>query len=100
MKLAQIVAMLESSDESLCIVAKRPWSSDSEAKLVSFTEEFRISEEVLANGYKYFLEVSVAVDDVLTGPVALSAEQRVAAVIYYAENDAYPEWLNELWSGQ
>jgi hypothetical protein len=99
MKLAEIVATLESSDESLCIVAKRPWAGDSEARLVAFNEEFRIPEEVVAAGYEYFLEVSVAVDDVLTGPVALSSEQRVAAVIYYAENDAYPEWLNELGSG-
>jgi hypothetical protein len=99
MKLAEIVATLESADESLCIVAKRPWAGDSEARLVAVDEDFQIPNEVLAAGYEYFLEVSVAIEDVLTGPVALSPEQRVAAVIYYAENDAYPAWLNELASG-
>ena len=98
MNLAEIVSGLESIDESLCIVAKRPWAGESEAKLVRLTEDFRIPEEVLSAGYEYFLEVSIARDDVLSGPVALSKEQQLAAVIYYAEYDAYPEWLNALGS--
>ncbi len=96
MKLSDIVAGLETVDDSLCIVAKRPWTGDSEAKLVRFTEDFRIPEESLSARYEYFLEVSTARDEVLSGPVALSDEQRIAAVIYYAENDAFPEWLNAL----
>ena len=100
MKLSDIVAGLETSDDSLCIVAKRLWTGDSEAKLVRFTEDFRIPREALSDGYEYFLEVSTARDEVLTGPVALSDEQRIAAVIYYAENDAFPEWLNVLGAKQ
>ena len=100
MKLADIVAGLETSDDSLCIVAKRPWTGHSEARLVSVTEDFRIPEEARSAGYEYFLEVSTARDEVLSGPVALSDAQRVAAVIYYAENDAFPEWLNALGSKQ
>ncbi len=100
MKLADIVIGLETADDSLCIVAKRPWAGDSEAKLVCFTEDFRIPEEALSGGYEYFLEVSVTRDEVLSGPVALSNEQRITAVIYYAENDAFPEWLNVLGSNQ
>lgn len=98
MTLAEIVSSLESADGSLCIVAKRPWTGDSDAKLVGFTDDFRIPEEVLSAGYEYFLEVSTARDDVLSGPVALSTAQRLAAVIYYAEYDAYPDWLNALGS--
>ena len=96
MKLADIVAGMETSDDSLCIVAKRPWTGRSEAKLVRLTEDFRIPQEARSAGYEYFLEVSIARDEVLSGPVVLSDEQRVAAVIYYAENDAFPEWLNAL----
>jgi hypothetical protein len=98
MNLAEIVSMLESADDSLCIVAKRPWVGESEAKLVSFTEDYRIPTEALFEGYEYFLEVSTARDDVLSGPVPLSDAQRLAAVIYYAEHDACPEWLNALGS--
>lgn len=96
MKLAAIVTGLESADDSLCIFAKRPWTGDSEAKLVRFTEDFRVPEEVRSAGYEYFLEVTVARDEVLSGPVALSDDQEVSAVIYFAENDAFPEWLNAL----
>lgn len=96
MKLADIVSGLGTTEDSLCIVAKRPWMGDSEARLVRFTEDFRVPEEVRSAGYEYFLEVSVARDEVLSGPVALNDDQKVAAVIYYAENDAFPKWLNEL----
>lgn len=100
MKLSDIIAGLDTSDDFLCIVAKRPWSADSEAKLVCFTEDFRIPEDVRSAGYEYFLEVSTARDEVLSVPVSLSKEQKVEAVIYYAENDAFPEWLNTLGSKQ
>lgn len=100
MRLAEIVAGLESYDDSLCIVVKRPWTGDAEAKLVGFTEDFRIPEELRFAGYEYFLEVSTALDEILSGPVVLSTERRLAAVIYYAEYDAFPEWLSELASKQ
>lgn len=100
MKLSDIVVGLETTDDSLCIVAKRPWTENSEAKLVHFIEDFRIPKEALSEGYEYFLEVSTRRDEVLTGPVALADEQKIAAVIYYAENDAFPEWLTALWSKQ
>jgi hypothetical protein len=100
MKLADIVVGLDTSDDSLCIVAKRPWTGDSEAKLGCFTNDFRVPEEARSAGYEYFLEVSTARDEVLSGPVPLSDEQKVEAVIYYAENDAFPDWLNTLGSKQ
>ena len=100
MKLADIVAGLDTSDDSLCIVAKRPWTGDSEAKLVCFTEDFRIPEEVRSAGYEYFLEVSTARDEVLSRPVPLSDAQKFEAVMYYAENDAFPDWLNTQGSKQ
>ena len=81
MKLSDIVAGLENADDSLCIIAKRPWTGDSEAKLVCFTEDFRIPEEAISAGYEYFLEVSIARDEVLGRPVALSDKQRIAAVM-------------------
>lgn len=98
MKLSDIVNGLGTTEDSLCIVVKRPWMGDSEARLVRLTEDFRVPEEVLSAGYEYFLEVSVARDEVLSGPIALNDDQKVAAVIYYAENDAFPEWMNALGS--
>lgn len=94
MKLSEIIADIECLNDELCIVAKRPWTADAESQLVRLTEDFKIPGASLSEGYEYFLEVSVALDDVLDeiGP-RLTPEQRVEAVIFYAENDAYPEWL-------
>lgn len=96
MNLALIIENLSASD-SRTIVAKRPWSETSEAQLVSLSDEYRVPSDVLNEGFEYFLEVDVAVNEVL-GELAsrLSAAQRFAAVLYYAENDAYPDWLNEM----
>jgi hypothetical protein len=98
MKLADILASLESFDEALCIVARRPWTREAEAELVLPNEDGRLPAELLSEGFEYFLEVSIALHEVLSGPVPLSADQKVEAVIYYAEHDAFPDWLNELGS--
>ena len=65
MLLREVIAELESADDSLCIVAKRPWMPDTEALLVRLTADFRVPKDVSAAGYEYFLEVSVALDEVL-----------------------------------
>lgn len=97
MTLSDIVADLKSLDDELCIIAKRPWTGASEAHVVHLTDDFRVPAENLSAGFEYFLEVSVARGDVLDGiEHRLSAEQRLAAIIFYAENDAYPEWLCDL----
>ncbi len=96
LNLALIVANLSSGD-SRTIVAKRPWTANSEARLVSLTDEFRVPSDVLSEGFDYFLEVDIALDEVL-GELAdrLSPAQRIAAVVFYAENDAYPDWLTAM----
>ncbi|MFN4117268.1 hypothetical protein [Acidovorax sp.] len=95
MQLTQIIASLNSFDDELCIVARRPWTAEAEARLVPLGDDGRIPAAALAEGYEYFLEVGVAIDEVIGELQGLSAEQRVALCIFYAENDAYPEWLNQ-----
>ena len=95
--LGVIIAMLESVDDSLTIVAKRPWNANSEARLVSTANGGRISDAVLQDGFEAVLKVSVALAKVLDGHGdRFSAARRVAAIIYCAENDAYLDWLNAL----
>ncbi|KWW35018.1 hypothetical protein [Cupriavidus metallidurans] len=97
MNLASIIADLESADSTLTIVAKRPWTANSGARLVSLTDEYSIPGNVLLEGFEYFLEVSIALDEVLGESASrLSSDQRVAAIVYYAENDDYPDWLNAI----
>jgi len=96
MKLRDVVDDLPVLDEALCIVAKRPWSPACEVQVVPFTPEYRVPQSVLDSGYEYFLEVGTARDDVLKGMDFLSPEESVEVLLYYAEHDAFPEWLNEL----
>jgi len=97
MYLSEIIASIDDSLSHLCIVAKQPWADSAEAKLVELTTEFGVPSEDLREGYEYFLEVSVALEEVIEGPgVVLTEGQRFEAVLYYAQNDAFPEWLNQL----
>lgn len=96
MTLADIIANLEAIDNSLCIVARRPWTPQAEAKAIELNDGSRIPDDVLSDRYEYFLEVSIARDDVIGELRSLSVNQRVEACIFYAENDAYPEWLSKL----
>jgi hypothetical protein len=97
MELRNIIASIDDSSCHLCIVAKQPWSGSAEAKLVALTPDFGVPRADLEQGYEYFPEVSVALEEVIRGPgVLLTDEQRLEAVLYYAQNDAFPEWLNQL----
>lgn len=94
MNLREVVELINRESDAMCIVAKRPWGPESAAALVRLTDEYRVPDETLKQGYEYFLEVSVALDDVLEGVEdVLSTSQRFEAVLFYAENDAYPSWL-------
>lgn len=96
MNLTDIVENLENVDDTLCIVAKKPWTAASESRLVWLTVNSRVPSEILAEGYQYFLEVSVALDEVVSGWPTLSLDKRVQLIIYYAENDAFPEWVYQI----
>jgi hypothetical protein len=65
MKLADILRDLDSTAGDLCIVARRPWSSTSEAMLVKLDESYSIPRHTSEAGYEYFLEVHVIVEEVL-----------------------------------
>ena len=97
MRLVDIVGQLGSVDRELCIVAKQPWTRESDAELLQLTDEGRVPEQARADGYEYFLEVYVALEDALPErAIKLSPEQTFDAVLHYAIHDASPAWLNDL----
>ncbi len=84
----------ELSMRTICL--RGPWSCDSEALIVPLDEEGRLPADAQANGYKYFLEASVAreVLDVLQSrPTPSSSADACRLLVHYAENDAYPDWV-------
>ena len=97
MNLAQVISELKPSDANLCIVARRPWLPNSSAKVVAFNEDYSVPESATLAGYEYFMGVGTLVEEVLVDiGSGLTTSQRLAAVIFYADHDAYPDWLNAM----
>ena len=83
----------EAWSKTICLRA--PWTADSEARVVVVDEEGRIPPDALSDGFEYFLEASVALE-VLEVPrhrqTKPTTEDACRLLIYYAENDAHPDW--------
>ena len=78
----------------MTICVRRPWRADSDACLVQIAPMSKIPEQIIDDGYEYFLE-GFLLRELLEMPEieAIPEEQKVDAAIYYAENDAYAPWL-------
>jgi hypothetical protein len=83
--LMSLVADAVHLDRDATIYAVKPWERQSPAILV-FDELDRTEQR---DGYDYFLEVEVAVADVLSAPAVqkLSLGERTDRLIQYAIND-------------
>lgn len=94
MKLGNLLDQIDSLDEDHCIFATKPWTSDAEAEACPLGAKGEPPPELLAKGYVYFLEVHVAKEvlEVLLGRAA-TQEQKRNLLLFYAENDAYPNWV-------
>ena len=98
--LRDVVKWLEGAEESeismKTICLRAPWTADSEARVVEHDEEGRLPPDALSDGLKYFLETLVAVEvlEVLRDrPTKSTTDDASRLLLYYAENDAYPEWV-------
>jgi hypothetical protein len=96
--LRDVVKWLEEAEESevsvKAICLRAPWTADAEARVVELDEESRLPQDALSDGLRYFLETSVArevLDGMRNRP---TTEDACSLLLYYAENDAYPEWAN------
>lgn len=97
MKLIDVIGnVVDAPDQETVLCVKRPWKPDAECIIVPVYEDdqYKVPSHIQEQGYEYFLEVFV-VEEVLETPdvKVLSQEDKARVLIYYAENDAYPEWL-------
>jgi hypothetical protein len=97
MTLQEVLNDIENLGEDDVIFARKPWVLDTEAEIGHLNVDYGIPATMTSRGLAYFLEVFVAREEVLDGlqEYPLSNAERFAAVVYYAEFDAYPEWLSE-----
>lgn len=95
-KLQDILDQVTELGEDQVIFARRPWTLDSEAEIGELDDDSRVPQSVARRGLDYFLEAPVAweVLEVFEQREATPTERR-ALLLFYAENDAYPDWAFE-----
>jgi len=94
MILQDALDQIENLSDAQVIFARKPWTFDAEAEIGELDENFCVPAEIKVRGLDYFLEAHVA-REVLESPFgrdAKSPERRCELLLYYAENDAYPDW--------
>lgn len=97
MKLSDAIDQLLSEGDSAVIFAKKPWELNSEAEIGELDENCRVPAEIKDRGFAYFLEAPTAREVLeVFGNYKASGSQIRALLIYYAENDAYPQWVYDL----
>lgn len=96
MKLIEVVSELSTIDDWKTICVAPPWCEESECKLIDLDERHQVPNDVLISGFKYFLEVHVALEVLeVFGAKKISVGDKVRLLVFYAENDAYPDWVYE-----
>lgn len=95
MNLGQLLNGVRELEDDLCIFARPPWTSGAEAAVWPLGDDYRVPAEMAAHGLEYFLEVSVAKEVLeVLGQRRIPAEAEHGLLIFYALNDAYPEWVH------
>ena len=96
MTLAELVERLDSLHEYQTVCVRVPWAADSEARLYQIGPT---RTELEREGLKYFLEVFLiqeVVSVLLARKRDVTLDDKIAGVIYYALNDAYPPWFYDV----
>jgi hypothetical protein len=90
MNIRDVVSRLDELDEALTIFAKRPWTANAEVMLCPHDNDDE-KERARAAGFDYFLEISIAKDEVLEPLRRTDIDTRLKVLLFYAENDAFPD---------
>lgn len=83
-------------DDDLVIFAKRPWNLKSNCVIDKLDSDYRIPLSISNDGFEYFLEYSIVEElNEIKKEMLIDESKFISLVIFYAENDAYPEWVNK-----
>lgn len=94
MTLDQALRQLETLDEDAYLCVRKPWGSSAECVVFLPDESLIIPKHVKDAGFVYFLavhEIRQLLGELGDDPPR-THEEKVNFLIYYAENDAYPDW--------
>jgi hypothetical protein len=97
MKLREALDQVGHLDDDKVIFARRPWILDTEAEIGRLDDEsLGVPEAIRNRGLEYFLDVPVAREVLeVFGNREPTVEERRALLLFYAEHDAYPDWVYE-----
>lgn len=93
MKLREILIGSDKLAEYDVVYAKRPWSLDSEAFVFRYEEGQPVVRRLKDDpSFEYFLEAPLVKDiRQQVEDVGRSSEEAIETLLYYAENDAFPQ---------
>jgi hypothetical protein len=96
-KLREAIEQLPELDRDQTIYARRPWSGEAECVVRDSDEDGGIPKAITAAGFEYFLEVDVCFEVLEAfGTHRPTADEQLRAILFYAENDAWPGWVHTL----
>ena len=94
MKLADALDRLDQLDDDAVFFAKKPWTLEADAEIGPLSSDLSVPKSITDRGLEYFLESHVAREVLeVFGDREPTAVERRSLLLYYAENDAYPEWV-------
>lgn len=97
MMLSQAIETIIDADDSSVVFAEKPWQFDSNAIIDNLDGNYRVPQHIRDAGLEYFLESELIHELAeIKSEKNFSLEKLIELIIYYAEFDAYPDWLNEL----
>jgi hypothetical protein len=93
MRLQDILSKLERLGDDDVVYARRPWTLESEARIVQFPEDVTIPRMLADDpSFQYFLEGPLLRDlQLQLEQSGRSSGEVIEALLYYAENDAFPD---------
>jgi hypothetical protein len=94
MRLDEVMRSLDAFRDDATLFVRRPWTPASECIVVVVDEEPDAIEQLKPKNLEYFLEIDIIKEvlGVFAGKFP-SEDEKLRAVVHYAENDAYPDWI-------
>ena len=94
--LREVVARLDRLGREQMLCCRQPWAEDARCVVVAPTADLTVPEAIRAAGYAYFLDVPTALEVLAVfSDREPTLDERVRLLLFYAEHDAYPEWVYE-----
>ena len=94
MTLEEAILEVLSADDSAVIFAKKPWVNGADSIISTLDDELKVPVKLKNQGFHYFLEYSLIDElNLIRAERTIDDAKFIQVVIFYAENDAYPEWI-------